>query len=306
MFGIKAVAASDTPYCFDHLVSEFKWLLKTIPDTRIGSNTTYCISDAALSAFSVFFMQSPSFLAHQMKMQELTGDNNARSLFQVVNIPSDNQIRNILDPISPDNITQMFDFVFNGLNSIGYFEHYRSINKNILIALDGVNYFSSQKIPCEQCNTRYHKSTGKITYLHNAITPVIVAPDNPHVISLTPEFIMPQDGNDKQDCENTAAKRWLIKHGQKYKELGATILGDDLYSHHPICELIQQQGLNFIFTCKPDSHAKLYRELESLADYCQLIPLVIKRTEGKKSLKPLLTHIDLLIMCQLGVRLMLY
>lgn len=173
MQGLKVVPADDSPYSFDHLVREFKWLLKAIPDPRVGSNTSYSISDAALGAFSVFFMQSPSFLAHQIRMQDLSGENNAKSLFQVDSIPSDNQIRNILDPISPENIVLMFDFVFDGLKSIGFFEHYRSINKNILIALDGVNYFSSQKISCEQCNTRLHKSTGKTTYLHNAITPAV-------------------------------------------------------------------------------------------------------------------------------------
>ena len=78
-------------YSFDHLVSEFKSLIHCLPDKRKGLNKSYNISDAALAAFSVFFMQSPSFLAHQTNMQELRGKNNAQSLFQVENIPSDNQ-----------------------------------------------------------------------------------------------------------------------------------------------------------------------------------------------------------------------
>jgi hypothetical protein len=285
MDGLKVISANDAPYSFDHLVSEFKWLLKTIPDHRVGSNTTFSISDTALSAFSVFFMQSSSFLAHQMRMQELNSNNNARSLFQINHIPSDNQIRNLLDPISPEHMSPMFDLVFDGLKSMGYFEHYRSINKNILIALDGVNYFSSQKINCNQCNTRNHKSTGKTTYLHNAITPVIVAPNNPHVISLPPEFITPQDGHDKQDCEHAAAKRWLTKHVDKYKELKITLLGDDLYAHHPICDLINQLGLNYIFTCKPDSHKKLYQDLQSLDENGHIQTLQIERIEGKRKPK---------------------
>lgn len=285
MQGLKVAVSDDSLYSFDHLVREFKWLLRTIPDSRTGSNTTYSISDAALGAFSVFFMQSPSFLAHQIRMQELNGDNNTKSLFQVDSIPSDNQIRNILDPISPDNVAPMFDFVFDGLKSVGFFEHYRSINKNILIAFDGVNYFSSQKISCEQCNTRFHKSTGKTTYLHSAITPVIVAPGNPHVISLAPEFITPQDGHDKQDCEHAAAKRWLLKHIHKYKELGITLLGDDLYAHHPLCEMLHQMEVNFIFTCKPDSHKLLYDAIEVLANNWQVNTLQIERAEGKKVVK---------------------
>ncbi len=272
------------PYSFDNLVSEFKWLVDTLPDTRTGLNKSYSIADAALGAFSVFFMQSPSFLSHQVRMQEASGHNNAQSLFQITAIPSDNQIRSLLDPISPSHIASMFDFVFNGLNSVGYFEHYRSINKNILIALDGVNYFSSKKIMCDQCNTIQHKD-GKIDYLHNAITPVIVAPGNPRVISLTPEFITPQDGHEKQDGEHAAAKRWLKAHGHKYKELGITILGDDLYSHQPICDAILQEGLHFILTCKPDSHIKTYEAICRHETNGQIITKQIKRTEGKRVIK---------------------
>lgn len=274
----------ETPYSFDDLVSEFKWLIGTLPDSRIGLNKSYSISDAALGAFSVFFMQSPSFLSHQTRMQEASGRSNAQSLFQIKDIPSDNQIRNLLDPVSPSQVAPMFDFVFNGLNSIGYFEHYRSINKNILIALDGVNYFSSDKIHCEQCNVRHHKS-GKIDYFHNAITPVIVAPGNPRVISLTPEFITPQDGHDKQDSEHAAVKRWLGAHSSKYKELGITILGDDLYSHQPICEAILQAGLHFILTCKPDSHVTTYKAIDSHDADGKIGIKQVVRTEGKRVVK---------------------
>ena len=197
-----------SPYTFDHLVAEFKWLVKALPDFRKGTNKSYSIADAALGAFSIFFMQSPSFLAHQTKMYEVKEQSNAQSLFQIERIPSDNQIRSLLDSIEPAKMSEMFDYVFNGLNSIAYFEHYRNtINKTVLIALDGVHYFSSNKICCKNCSTKQHKN-GKVDYFHQAITPVIVAPNNPRVMSLPPEFITPQDGHNKQDCENTAAKRW--------------------------------------------------------------------------------------------------
>ena len=45
-----------------------------------------------MSAFSVFFMQSPSFLAHQRDMKLRKGRSNAESLFHLRDIPSDNQI----------------------------------------------------------------------------------------------------------------------------------------------------------------------------------------------------------------------
>ena len=93
-----------------------------------------------------------------------------------------------------------------------------------------------------------HKN-GTVTYSHSVVTPVIVAPGNPRVLPLEPEFIVPQDGHEKQDCENAAAKRWLDQCGTRYRPLGITILGDDLYCKQPLCEAILQQGLNFVLVC---------------------------------------------------------
>ena len=36
-----------------------------LPDPRRGRNRRYAMADVAMAALSVFFMQSPSFLAHQ-------------------------------------------------------------------------------------------------------------------------------------------------------------------------------------------------------------------------------------------------
>ncbi|MDL1964054.1 MAG: hypothetical protein LWW98_06910 [Deltaproteobacteria bacterium] len=108
-----------------------------------------------------------------------------------------------------------------------------------------------------------------MTYSHTVITPVIVAPGNDKVIALQPEFITPQDGHTKQDCENAAAKRWFIEYGLQYKDLGVTILGDDLYCHQPICENILTEGLNFILVCRPYSHKTLYEwtaEFENMGE----------------------------------------
>jgi hypothetical protein len=37
------------------------------------------------------------------------------------------------------------------------------------------------------------------------------------VINLEPEFINSQDGKTKQDCENAAVKRWLLRNPIKDK-----------------------------------------------------------------------------------------
>lgn len=266
---------------FDNLIGYLKMRFLCLPDIRSGHNTRYSIQDAALGAFSVFFTQCPSFLAHQKHLQETKGQNNATSLFQTVNLMSDNQIRNLLDPISPKHLTPVFEHVYQKLLDGGFVESYRCLNNTILIALDGVCYHSSPSVFCDQCYQRKHKN-GTVTYSHSAITPVIVAPGNPHVISLPPEFISPQDGHEKQDSEHAATKRWLLEHAKHYRELGVTFLGDDLYDCQPICQAMLAEGCHFLLTCKPDSHKTLYEFVDGLSKMNKVQIVTINRRQGKQ------------------------
>ena len=99
------------------------------------------------------------------------------------------------------------------------------LDEEILIALDGTEYFYSKKINCPNCNCRNHRN-GTTAYFHACITPIIVSPNKKQVINLEPEFIKRQDGHQKQDCENAAVKRWLKKnHKNKYGSR-VTLLGE--------------------------------------------------------------------------------
>ena len=73
-----------------------------------------------------------------------------------------------------------------------------------------------------------------------------------------PEFIAPQDGAEKQDCERSAAKRWLATHAERIKDLRPIYLGDDLFACQPVAEAIQATGGDFLLTAKPSSHKALY------------------------------------------------
>ena len=78
------------------------------------------------------------------------------------------------------------------------------------------------------------------------MTPVLVKPESDKVISLAPEFVRPQDGHEKQDCEINAILRWLESRGSQYAALETTVLGDDLYCHEPFCRALLNKGLEFI------------------------------------------------------------
>ena len=250
-----------SPLSFDHLQTVLRQHTAELPDFRKPSpNTRYTIQDAALGAFGIFFTQSPSFLDYQRRLHHTRGHDNAQTLFGVQQIPCDNQVRTLLDPIAPHYLTPVFLEVFEHLEQRQWLAPFRVLDHQLLVSLDGTQYFSSQAIHCRNGLTR-RLANGHTLYYHSAITPVIVSPGRSQVIALPPEYIMPQDGHGKQDCEQAAGKRWLAQHGAALAPHHVTLLGDDLYSKQPFCALALNQGFNFILVCKPDSHPKLYERL---------------------------------------------
>ncbi|MDP7453269.1 MAG: hypothetical protein QGE95_13490 [Arenicellales bacterium] len=186
-------------YSFAVLLQFIEDSITDFPDVRTGKNTVYEVRDAVFSAFSTFFVQCPSFLAHQKAMDTRKGKNNAQSIFGVHKIPSDTHIRNLLDPIPPKLLFPVFDAIFDFLSTEGVIDDLLSYDNLLLIALDGTWFFSSEQITCESCQTQNHRN-GKTTYYHSAITPVIVKPEVNRVVSLPPEYITVDDGSTKQDC----------------------------------------------------------------------------------------------------------
>lgn len=61
-----------------------EWLKQAcgeFPDARAGKNSVYDLADVGMSAFSTFFTQRPSFLAHQRGMKLRKGRSNAGACF---------------------------------------------------------------------------------------------------------------------------------------------------------------------------------------------------------------------------------
>jgi hypothetical protein len=248
---------------FEKTIDLIRSTMALLPDNRTGGNTQYSMQDAGLAAFSVFFMQSPSFLSAQQAMEKRKGRSNAQTLFNIGKIPTPNQIRNLLDPVEPKELFPVYDSILAAFRARGVLDDFRSVGGTQLIALDGTWYHSSGTIHCANCSTKQHKD-GSITYSHSVITPVIVAPGRNQAIALRPEFILPQDGDEKQDCEIKAAKRWLAGNGGFYRTGNDTLLGDDLYAHQPFCRQILLHGYHFIFVCKPTSHKYLHEWIGQL------------------------------------------
>src|ERR1019366_4962962 len=263
---------------FDLLLGGLRTVCAGFADARRSAEVDYTMADIGLSAFSLFFMQSESFLAHQRRMQRGHGTSNCHTLFGMKKIPTDNYIRLMLDQVSPEALQPCFDQVIEQLRERGGLKPFQRLGGRTLIALDGTEYFCSQKLSCPQCLTR-KRSNGKTESYHAMLAAMIVAPGHNMVLPLMPEFIAPQDGAEKQDCERNAAKRWLSAHGKRVQHLRPVYLGDALFSCQSLAEAVLATGADFLFVCKRDGHKTLYVDGAPLDERT-----VIERRPGKRSL----------------------
>src|SRR5271167_305611 len=208
-----------------------------LADKRRGMNSQFSMRDIGLAGFSPFFMQCPSFLSHQRQICEGIGHgrSNCQTLLGMERIPSDNHIRTMLDDVEPSSLYQLFDDALAAVETAGALPSLTSLDGYTLIALDGTQYFCSNKLSCQNCSTRKH-ANGQIDYFHTVVAASVVKPSKNWVLPLRPEFIEPQQGYDKQDCESRAARRWLALNASRYSKLNPVYLGDDIYSKQPaIC-----------------------------------------------------------------------
>jgi hypothetical protein len=245
----------------DSLIAGMKALCATLPDRRRGENTVYEMADIGMAAFATFFMQSPSFLAQQTALQRGRGASNCQTLFAMDKIPTDNHIRSMLDPVPPETLFAMFGETLGALEHGGGLGAFERLGGHVLIALDGTEYFCSQKIECPNCSSRA-RASGRTEHFHAMVSAALVAPGHERALPLEPEFIAPRDGAEKQDCEARAAHRWLAAHGPKYARLKPIYLGDDLSSRQATCEAVRALDAHFLFTAKPSSHKTLYSWLD--------------------------------------------
>jgi hypothetical protein len=196
-------------------------------------------------------------------------------------IPSDGQVRNLLDPVDPGYVREAFWNGYEHVQARGHLKSYRHIGGTLLVSLDGSRYYSSQKVHCEQCKVTIREE--KAYYSHDVLAAVVSAPGQKEVVCLEPEFMLPQDGHEKQDCEQAAIKRWVERNSQHFAPGSVTLLTDDLHAHQPLCELALAHGFHFILTCKENSHATLYEEVALLQKIDAIPRWSLRRWNGRHS-----------------------
>ena len=243
-----------------------------ISDSRQPGKVRYPVPDCLQSTLGMMYFQEPSLLSFQRSMQERIGSNNLQTLFGVKSIPSDSQMRSVLDEVDPEGIRPVFTEYVRRLQRSKVLEDYRILEGLYLVALDASGYFGSEKVHCEGCLTK-KRSDGSLHYSHQILQATLVKPGKAEVIPLAPEEIRNEDGTEKQDCEINAAKRRIRRLRQDHPQLPILLGGDGLYSKQPMIDAAKEARMHFLFVAKESDHAHLYewiREQQHLGEVVQI------------------------------------
>jgi hypothetical protein len=265
---------------FDELMRFLDTQFQSFPDRRTGNAIRYKLPDVLKSAFAMFSLKSPSLL--DFKEQAVAEEKNLHYIYRIEGeIPCDNQMRSMLDPLDPNLLRPLLGACFDRLSEAGIVREYEYWKQHVIVPVDGVEHFSSTKVYCSSCTTRKHRN-GETSYHHSGLAAVMAHPYQSEVFPLDFEPILNQDGAQKNDCERNAAKRLCAALHERYPDLKIILVEDALYANAPHIRQITDYGWSYILNVKPDSHKSLEKQFAGRRATGQVKELRITDPEGVK------------------------
>lgn len=242
----------------------------SLSDQRHPSRINYPLADTLLSGYAMMFFQQPSLLQFQRQMQRHQGRSNLQTLFGVEQVPSDSQMREILDGVPGEPLRALLPELFKRARRVGWMSrfvtHLRQGQERMAaytLALDGTQYFHSTKLQCPGC-LRREDAQGQLHYSHQVVAATLCKPGSHQIWPLEVEQITNGDGSQKQDCELNAAKRLLKRFRAEHRQLPVIMTGDDIYSHEPFIMLLAEQRLSYLLVAQPGTHPETFEWVEEL------------------------------------------
>jgi hypothetical protein len=235
-----------------------------VDDPRAAEQLSYPLHDTLMSGFAVMFFQHPSLLQFQRAMAKKRQRCNLQTIFGVHEIPSDTQMREILDGVKPESLRGIFPQLWEKVRRAGWGERFTTTLPSgehkgtyYTVALDGSEYFCSTKVQCPHC-LRQTDPQGRVHYTHKIVGATVVRAGSHQVVPVDVEEVRNATAESApQDCELTAGKRLITRLRREHPQMALIVIGDDLYSHVPFVEQLQQLRLHYVLVAKPSSHPTL-------------------------------------------------
>jgi hypothetical protein len=235
-----------------------------VDDARAAEQCRYALADTLMSGFAMMFFQHPSLLQFQRAMEKKRQQCNLQTIFGVHELPSDTQMREILDGVEPEALRLLLPQLWEKVRRVGWGGRLTTTLPSgqqqgtyYTLALDGSEYFRSPQVQCPHC-LRQPDSKGRVHYSHLIVGATLVRAGSHQVVPLDVEEVRNATAESTpQDCELTAAKRLLARLRREHPQMAQIVIGDDLYSHVPFVEQLQQQRQHYVLVTKPSSHPTL-------------------------------------------------
>jgi hypothetical protein len=235
-----------------------------VEDPRATDQLHYPLHDTLMSGFAVMFFQHPSLLQFQRAMEQKRRRCNLQTIFGVHQVPSDTQMREILDRVDPDSLRGIFPQMWEKVRRAGWGPRFTTTLPSgahqgtyYTVALEGSEYFGSTKVQCPHC-LRQPDPQGRVHYSHKIVGATVVRAGSHQVLPLDVEEVRNATAESApQDGELTAAKRLITRLRREHPAMAQIVIGDDLYSHVPFVEQLQQLRQHYVLVAKPSSHPTL-------------------------------------------------
>jgi hypothetical protein len=232
-----------------------------MPDPRSEENCEYLTQDYVFCAFACYFFQNKDFLDSQRRIETNKNISNMTTLFGVDKIPTNNEIKDIIDNINPDHFYHVYYDVLEWLRENGFLSKFDVLGgKFNIIALDEINIFKYQKIKEYKFIIDNYKDS-IIDYSHGIVSASLVSPHTNITIPLPPTFLTKNNSNKKQDYIQDGFYKWMnentgpLLHSLTDRQF--IILANDLYCHKSIVEHLKMRKYNFMLNCEPNNNKNL-------------------------------------------------
>lgn len=231
-----------------------------VEDLRAAEQLTYPLHDTLMSGFALMFFQHPSLLQFQRAMQQKRWRCNLQTVFGVHEVPSDTQMREILDGVEPEGLRAVLPQLWEKVRRAGWGGRFTTTLPSgqpqgtyYTMALDGSEYFQSTKVQCAQC-LHQPDPKGQVHYSHLVVGATLVRAGSHQVVPLDAEEVRNATAESQpQDCELRASKRLIARLRREHPQRALIVIGDDLYAHVPFVEQRQQLRLHYVLVAKPTS-----------------------------------------------------
>jgi hypothetical protein len=246
-----------------HLFPWWWQALDEITDPRDGP--LYPMRQVLTLAVLMFACRIPSL----RRLDEITQDARLRDNWCVFSrahretVLCSKQMTNVLAAMDTEELAALRPRMIKTLHRQKQLSDARLLG-HLMVVSDGTGIFSSTHPHCPRCLTQQHPD-GTTVYMHNVVEAKIITWGGLALSVMTEMQLNPADGKyDKQDCENKAFKRMLLRLKETFPQQPFVHLLDSGYCNGPIFNAIQAVSHKFVCCFKPGCIPTLYEEALTL------------------------------------------